>query len=246
MSRCHYRRTYVTERGGSTHALAHATVKLYRHGTATLVTGVFSAESGGVALNSGSSWITTNAVGVAEAWLSSGETVDVQVTDAEGALANTETIGVYPSPEDLLVGEGGTGITARWVGVSRGGQLTPERGQLRAYIDEGNWTIVKELLSVGTGPLGKPLITNMRVNELSVWNSIDDRLQLLDTEGHYAETTVFDRPGIVAPAFITWDIVQVGDVVPGADLLLSVKLVATTEALDPDQITPPLPEGSDL
>lgn len=108
-------RAVVHDRAGN--VIENAAVHVYQPGTTTPVTGMWDAPVGGAVA---SSPLISNDQGEIEAWLETAQTVDLLFTDNDnGAFypadpstgktftSFTESLGIYPAPEDLDGGGGG-------------------------------------------------------------------------------------------------------------------------------------------
>ena len=107
MARSHLR--YVI-RDSAGNVIQNAAANVFQPGTTTAVTGMFNAKTGGSAL---SNPLISNAQGEVEAWLTTAQSVDLQVTDNNdtafipgqaGTISFatiTEALEVMPAPEDI-------------------------------------------------------------------------------------------------------------------------------------------------
>lgn len=141
-------------------------------------------------------------------------TVSVQATRVEV---------VVTSPTEATItaaAAGPQGPTGASPIYSRAGQLATLIGQGRIYF-ETPATIAHVRASVGTAPVGAPVVLDVNVNGATIYT--DQATRPTIAAGSFTTTSAPGR-AVSAGDFITVDIDSVGTTNPGADLTVTVAL----------------------
>jgi hypothetical protein len=104
---------------------------------------------------------------------------------------------------------------------TREGVLELGATPLKIYNQYGhNRTITKVFLAVDTAPTGDDLIVDVLINGISIFTLGSEAVILAgETTG---EETTFDDPSWISGNYLTWEILQVGSSISGADLVVHV------------------------
>lgn len=112
------------------------------------------------------------------------------------------------------------------VPFSYNGILAARPGRSRFPITGGPWNVVDVAAALNVAPEGGDVVLDVRVNGVSIYADQENRPRIsadatLATVGAHTPTTVTDGDYLVV------DIDEVGTTVPGADLVVTVRLQAT-------------------
>jgi hypothetical protein len=104
---------------------------------------------------------------------------------------------------------------------SQGGVLSAQTGTLRLPIDS-TYTVTGVRLMVGTAPTGANLILDVLKNGSTMFTTPANRPTITAGSTAGGPGAAPDLPGLVAGDYLTLNIVQVGSIAAGSDLVVTI------------------------
>lgn len=147
------------------------------------------------------------------------------------ASSSGDAVARGESAYQAWLGQGNTGTeqdflnTLKVTGLIGGlytvkGNITTGVGSLRVYNDSGSTATISSVrASVGVAPVGRSIIVDAKVNDVSIFPTSP---KPTITAGTNTGLAVPDTPNWPSGGYITIDVLQVGLSTPGADLVVSV------------------------
>lgn len=131
-------------------------------------------------------------------------------------------------PGPILVAEvlvpGQVGYSSERIDVGARGVLNPVPGGHKYFVQGGGtWEFDSMVIAVGQSPIGSPVVVDVNLNGVSIYANQSNRPSIPPgssfATGGIPDTMTFDSGD-----FFTFDLDEVGNIFPGSDLTLTLRL----------------------
>lgn len=113
------------------------------------------------------------------------------------------------------------------IDFSLAGQLALTTGQHRAYVERA-CTIVSVRVSVGTDPVGAPVVVDLLKNGSTIYAVNPGNKPTIAAAGSNQLADLPDTPNLTAGQYLTMNVDGIGSTTPGSDLTVTVRVMATS------------------